>query len=236
MEQVPMTGLPTLVFFAGPKGSGKDTAAKRLFATHPTWRHMNFADPIKRALAEFYGFTDHELHDPKGKEEPFSEMPNIIPRVEMVELAKWAISRHGGGIFAENWKRRVMAGEAFYKTETFHVAKASPVVVCTDLRRPDEVEVIKEFLGSTQVRIFYVHNPRVEELRRVGRLSGDVAWTDDSESHAEYLREICDHVIPNLGSLQDLYTEVDNIAVPNIPLPLWFTTNNHHNHNHNQQG
>lgn len=44
-----------VVFFNGPRRSGKDTAARFIQTEYPNVRHRKFAGPLKRACAEFFG-------------------------------------------------------------------------------------------------------------------------------------------------------------------------------------
>ena len=50
-----------IIAFAGPPGSGKTTFCRELAFIHG-YRHLNFADALKRAAGELWDLSDAQLH------------------------------------------------------------------------------------------------------------------------------------------------------------------------------
>lgn len=187
-----------IIAFAGPKSAGKDTAARYLFARDSLLRsqmfkHMNFADTLKQALETLFGFTQAELNDPNLKEVEVNRWPYKSPRHLMQNFANLMRTMYDPKIFVIRWLTRVK------------LLGTEGCIVVTDLRHPEELEALQE-LGA---KIFYIHNPVVEEARRIGRESGDPLWSDSSEEFADLVRKHADEIIENDGvNLTALYDNV----------------------------
>lgn len=187
-----------IVAFCGPKGSGKDTAAKYLLArssiiSPSLFMQVNFADTVKAICGLMFGFSQADLYDAVLKEVVYKEWPYRTPRELMQNVANTARNLYGSDIWVRAWERKV------------RMVKSGCIVV-TDLRFPDEeLPKLREFGG----KIFYVDNPRIEAERERGIATGDPLWVNISESWATVLRNEADAIIPNDGcDLAKLHMEV----------------------------
>lgn len=195
-----------IVAFAGPKGSGKDTAAKYLLARNSLLKanlfgQQNFADPMKLACSLCFGLTQAEMYDPPLKEVMLDRWPYKCPRDLMQSFANLMRTMYAPDIWVKAWERRVRL--------------VNPgCIVVTDLRFQEEYDVLKA-LGA---KIVYVHNPRVEAIRAEGILNNDPLWCDSSEALAPFLRKVADAELQNDGaSLDILHTQVHEVMLTVLP-------------------
>lgn len=188
-----------IIAFAGPKGCGKDTAAKYLLARNSLLKstmfiQLNFADTLKLSTELLFGFSQAELNDPSLKEIPVDRWPHKTPREMLQNFANLLRTMYALDIFVRAWGRRVKM-----------LGKTSNCVLVTDLRHVEELDELR-LLGA---KIIYVNNPLVEEIRTTARAAGDPLWSDSSEALAEFLKEGADYIIQNEGSdFQTLWGEV----------------------------
>lgn len=202
-----------VIAFCGPKGCGKDTAAKRLFVRGPNFVHVNFAGPMKSGVQAMFGFSTSELEDPNKKESELTRWPYLIPRAVMQDIANYVRDKYGPDFWAMRWLGYI--GDLARK----HPNQEKLVVVCTDLRFPaEELSAILSVNGH----IAYVDNDKVEMARYRGLEAKDPLWCNASEAHAETLRthtihNMDGHFIRNNGTLDELYQEVDKA----FPFETW---------------
>lgn len=185
-----------IIAFAGPKGCGKDTAARHLLARNSIlaaslFQQVNFADPLKAACGMIFGFTQAEMYDPVLKEVVVDRFPYKSPREVLQNVAKLFRTMYDPAIWVYAWERKV-------KQLTV------PAILVTDLRHVEELETLKA-MGAT---IYYVMKPDVEEARKRGIHKGDPLWTDPSEAYADVLKAEANAVIQNDGTLDQLYSNV----------------------------
>lgn len=176
-----------LIAFAGPKGSGKDTAARTLLQRNTTvkadiFAHCNFADPLKMTCALLFGLTNAEMYDSILKEKVLDRWPHQAPRNLMTNVARTMRAMYGGDIFARAWDRKIRNVQA-------------GCIVVTDLRHEEEYAKLREY-GA---RIYYVDNPDIETKRLEGIASGNPMWCDPSEAFTPFLKHAADAIIPNDG-------------------------------------
>lgn len=186
-----------IIAFAGPKTCGKDTAAKYLLSRNSLFRHdmfvnVNFADPLKQICMKLFGLSHNECYNPILKEVVLTRWPFKSPRELLQSLAHLMRTMYAQDIWVKAWER------------TIPTLRAECIII-TDLRHPEELEKLRELGG----KLFYVHNPKIEEERLIGRQAGDPRWSDISEAYAEVLRQEADQVIENDGhNLTSLYQNV----------------------------
>jgi hypothetical protein len=173
-----------IVAFTGKKGHGKDTAAQCLML-QGSFRHKNFAEPVKIVCHTMYGLQPEEMHDPILKEKTLERWPHKTPRHLMQEVAQFARDKYPE-IWVVNWIRRVDAP-----------LKEGLDIVCTDLRYLNEEEVVRE-LGGLIIKIVrpVVQDNEFSQHKSETELDGirpDYTFINDrtpAELHADVLRVV----------------------------------------------
>lgn len=189
MKLIALTGLPR---------TGKDTFANRLASNHGYVR-MAFADPLKAAAAVLLNRPLGECHGLNGY-----DRESIMP--EWGFSMRWFLQRFGtecmrNQIDPDFWIKRMAleldkqkgrsSGEPFVGIEPPEELK----VVITDCRFENEAKMIRERGGM------------IVEIRRKGvNRKGDHV-SDDGVTLTND-----DLVVPNHGSLAELYSLIDNLA------------------------
>lgn len=115
-----------VIGLCGSKGSGKSTIASYLKAHHNA-TIIKFADPLKDMMRAF-GLTSDQIDGPL-KEEPCELLGGKTPRHAMQTLGtEWGRDLIAEDVWVDAWMSKVKATEG--------------VVVCDDVRFPNEVKAI----------------------------------------------------------------------------------------------
>lgn len=203
-----------IVALCGPKTCGKDTAGRALFnmnnSTQPAtakggsyfFRHAQMAEGVKNICKEMFGYSQHQLEDGVLKETKTEEWPHLEPRWPMMDIANWLRDKYGGDVHVRRWLRVAQEHEAakLPRTEICHVM--------TDLRFPEEVEMLKEHGGL----ILYIHRPEAEAALAVAQGRGDAMAKNQSEAHYAMLMEEADHIVHNDSTIDRLHAQVQNLT------------------------
>jgi hypothetical protein len=191
-----------IIAFSGPKYCGKDTAAKGLLRLNAGDRRAYFrrapmAEGVKEICKIAFGYTDLETEDPILKETKTTTYPFVEPRWPMMDIANWFRSQYGGEVWAKRWERVTLAQ-----------ADAFGCHVMTDLRFPEELEMLKRLNGM----IVYVDRAEAEAALRAKRSSGNAMALNVSESHYGLIRDSADFVVENNGTIAQLHDEVESLV------------------------
>lgn len=180
-----------IVGIHGPMQSGKDTLGKILVDDFG-FKRVAFADALREALyalnpivpsSEFYYHRLKEIVDEKGWDKAKVEIPEIRRLLQVLG------TEAGRDIHGQNCWTDIVA----HKFEE----EPQQSFVCTDVRFPNEVEIIKDYDGI------------VIRLERTG--------TSPSDSHvSEQFLENCDFVVENNGTLEELKEKIINTVFPKI--------------------
>lgn len=192
-----------VIAFCGPKGCGKDTAAKCLTKINrgerkKIFRQAPMAQGVKNICSDFFGWTPDSMNDMAFKETPIEWWPAgpvLEPRWAMMDIANWLRDKYGGEIHAERWARHCEASSHW------------GAHVVTDMRFPEEVNVFKRY----DFFPIYVEREEAEEALHEKQKAGDGMALNASESHYAVLRDLCERqgiVIPNNGEIYNLHNEV----------------------------
>lgn len=128
-----------LLAFTGRAGSGKDTAAKVLIEKYG-FVQVAFASPLKDAAKILFCLSDHQLHDPDGKETVdarWGQSPRQMLQILGTDLIRSAYP----DIFVRNARIRIQ-----------ELLDAGRSVVVTDVRFANESQLVKD-LGGTVVKV-----------------------------------------------------------------------------------
>ena len=199
----------------GQARAGKDTLADYLVRKYGFVR-IAFADPIKRALRDWYGFSESQLWG-DDKEKPDFRYPipgkgHLTARVAAQVLGTEA----GRLIWADTWSRLglehaglVLAGKYDYDRSRGLVErgwwsrfKKKPTgVVFSDVRFLNEVHGIRAAPNGFVVRV----------KRKTAKGSVGLSGHQSEEEQKTIPDHSLDHVIENNGTLQEFYLEVDKM-------------------------
>lgn len=176
------TKYPDIVAFAGPKGSGKDTAAKVLEGH----KHVKFAGALKSmiaALLKYAGCPADKIDywiEGKGKEESCPYLNGQSPRHAMQTLGT-------------EWGRKCMNENFWVQITEKHIRNEGlQKVVITDMRFPNERSMV-EAIGGVTVKIRpanFSMNDAHESERHVLTMSTDIDVFNDFKGVEEFQNTI----------------------------------------------
>ena len=134
-----------IIGLSGKKRSGKDTVADFLVDQY-AFTKMPFAEPIKVSASLIFGFTDEQLYG--GLKEKEDDFWGFTPR--------WAMQMVGTDLFRDQ-----IDPDVWVKSMQRRIARSSRRrIVISDVRFPNEAQVIKE-MGGYVARI---RRPSVEPV------------------------------------------------------------------------
>lgn len=210
-----------LIGLGGVKGSGKDTAAFFLVDKYGFKRYA-FADNLKLMCIEVFGLSPEQVFDPALKEVAFSApfpfapehglaIINYVAKVNGIygddtemamytAVSKGAVFRNPREVmqFVGTEVCRTVYGPDFHANVVKHALEVNrdAKVVITDMRFPNERDLVKELGGITGL------------VMGRGGNSGDTHASETSLGTASDY----DFVIDNSTSLEDLFAQVDGIV------------------------
>ncbi len=136
----------SVIALCGKKRSGKNTASEALISAYQHKRNcveVSFAEPIKKCVAELFGFTKDQVDGDK-KEIPDPHWENLTPRyilqffgTEMMQYKLQEMLPKTGRHF---WCNRLIK-----KIQTL---PENSLVIITDLRFKHEYEALKSTFGN----------------------------------------------------------------------------------------
>lgn len=170
---------PICIGFSGPPNGGKDEAANYLVQNYG-YHRLSMASPIRELVYKYFKL-DHTLMGNRGYESiPLPELGG-----HTVKVALQLIGTAFTDIYDEVWVNASLSNIDY-------------PIVCSDIRRPCEVQRIHS-LGGVLV---YIHSNR--PLPSDGR-----PMQHESESHHEYLRVHANYHILNTGTLEQYHQELN---------------------------
>ena len=176
----------TLIGLAGRKGSGKDTVGAYLVERYG-YKRESFAEPLKVSAAAALNIPAEWWE--RAKNDPTASV--IFEHgSEMVRLtAREFLQRYG------TEAHRDVFGASFWTDMLIQkIAGDESDIVITDMRFENETRAVKEAGGIT----FLIDRP----------------GTDEGDAHASEVlppEDLIDYVIPNVGSIADLFRAVDAV-------------------------
>ena len=180
----------SLLGIAGPKGSGKDTAAAYLQRYCPNSVTHAFAEPVKRVCQQLYLLSEEQLYDAAAKE-TVDERWNLTPRQMFQRVGTDYVRNQLDPNFWIKHFELWYAEQKQKEPETF--------VLVPDVRFQNEVDLIHRLGG----KVIYVYRPFVHNLD-----------FHESETSSTDLQNI-DYTVNNCGSLERLYEELNIFMISN---------------------
>lgn len=205
-----------IVSFSGFEGSGKDTAAQMMNSLD-NFSSVSFATPLKRAVAEMFGWSESQLLGLTPASRQWRETADpywsevfgrpITPRTVLQEFGTDVVRQHFLDRF---W---IAAAQQT-------IQRCGGHVLVTDARFPNELDMIKS-VGGVCVRIrrgdepwWYNSSLKLNRLHPIVKrfwlaLGPKVSKVHPSER--EWIGYPFDFVVDNNGSLEDLRVKIKSI-------------------------
>ncbi len=211
-----------IIGVSGLIGSGKSTVAARLTENYG-FKKDSFATSLKDACAMMFDWPRHLIEGDTGEsrewreqtDEWWSEKLNILnfsPRLALQIIGTDALRDHfNEGIWFLTLENRVR------KNPNQHV-------VISDVRFPNEIKFIQEH-GGTMIKVNRGQAPVWYETAVLANKGNSIAkeimtktYTDAHFSEWAWAGAKFDFEINNVGSIDNLYTDIDNIIKTIMPL------------------
>lgn len=190
----------SIIGVTGVAGSGKDAIAHILVSEHG-WTRIALADPMKRAVADWFGFTDDQLHGPSARRNEVDERWGITPRHTLQQLG----TEYGRAMHEDLWVRyavdcakRVLDDE---RGLTVYEARRGVLRVPVERERCPGV-VIPDVRFENEAAAIRATGGRVWRVVRSGAGLAGLAAQHVSETEQSAIE--ADYNIINDGSLEDL--------------------------------
>lgn len=207
-----------IIGFCGFLGSGKDTAAEFLVNNY-NFERDSFAKSLKDVLSVTFGWDRDWIEGKTPESRAWREeidswwahrlnIPNFTPRFAMQHI--------GTDVFRNHFNN-----EIWVATLENRLRKSNKNYVVSDVRFPNEIEVIKK-LGGKIVRIIRGPDPEWINIAKSANLGNSVAQLKMKEfnihpSEWAWLTNLIDIEIENNLSLENLFSEIKS-QVLNLPV------------------
>ena len=182
--------MPKLIAFNGPPGTGKDTAVditfKYLRKHNFFGKKFSIAEPIKKAVHNFYGIKYRPATIEAIKDKPLEELCYSTLREEYIVFAEMFVkAMHGLNYFGNMAVERMKTIEKKTPVE-------DRIYLVSDAGFDEEIKPIVEYLGEENC-LFY-------KLVRQGK-----DWKNDSRG---YLKDVPLETVLNAGSKASFELEI----------------------------
>lgn len=161
---------------SGPAGAGKDTIGDYLVEQYDWSGKLSFARNLKNMCKKVFNLTEWQVASQEGKQELFKE-PIVFSGGQLGSILYWMSRTHGNYPLQKGASQKVKSlvgtelesarkvlqfvGTDICRTliPTYHIdivfrdAQAEGHWIITDVRFPDEGELIKDRLGGTVIRV-----------------------------------------------------------------------------------
>lgn len=144
-----------IIGITGRKFNGKDTIANFLRDKYG-YHQIAFADPLKETCRILFGFTDEQLFGTL-KETPDADWFNLTPR-QILQYLGTDIMRNQMTPLSPEFEDKFWIKCVENKIKKILNENSNACIVISDVRFPNEVEMIKK-LGGTVIR---VSRPNIE--------------------------------------------------------------------------
>jgi hypothetical protein len=182
----------SVIGIMGLKRSGKDTIANLLIKKYDFVRY-SFADPLKRATKEIFGFTDDQLwgEEKERIDENWGISAREVLQILGTEILQYDIHKHTNNLKHIGRNIWVHRFNIWYREEI----KKNPnlMVVIPDVRFQHEVDIIKSIGGS----MWKVVRPSLNNV-------------DLHPSETEMEKIVPDLTIINDNTIENLYNKIEN--------------------------
>lgn len=212
-----------LIGLVAPKQSGKDTAANYLCTAYGFSKY-NFADPLKNAIGNIFGFSYEQLH---GKEKEIVDpFWGVTPRELFQKIGTELFQYHlpnevdefknfGRNFWVKCFEKWYLSKKNDYESVKMHWASGAFENMIRDL--PSNIfDTTKPNFRVVVSDVRFLHEAK--KIKEMGgiliKIERDYQKNDYSvhSSETELDEIICDYTIKNDGFMVDMYEQFDKIV------------------------
>ena len=211
-----------IIGITGRKGSGKDVIGNYFHERYGGIK-IAFADALKKACKEIFGFTNEQVYgNDKEKEDPFWHItPRTILQCVGTELFREKLGELVPSIGESVWIQCVKR-----KIENL-VKEGKYLIVITDVRFQNEIDMIHS-LGGKIIRVSRIQYPKnlpqfifnnLEEFKKTKSVEEikDLIQKDQLSSHTSEINidkfSTIDFELENNSSFEELHKRIDDIKI-----------------------
>jgi len=209
-----------IIGIVGSMGAGKDTIADYLTTIH-NFRRESFASSLKDSVSAIFGW-DRTLLDGRTKTaRDWREQPDNwwATRLSIPQLTpRWVLQN-----FATDLCRNHFHQDIWIASLEHRLSKSEDNIVITDCRFPNEFDSIKR-MGGKIIRVSRGPAPAWHSHVSAA-LSGDSTSKSILNQYGVHESEwawyglVCDVIIENNGTIDDLYTNLNMFINPELDPP-----------------
>jgi hypothetical protein len=199
---------PTIIGIVGLIGSGKDTIADYLVNIHQ-FRRDSFAASLKDAAAAVFGWDRTMLEGRTRSSREWREqvdtwwaqrlgMPHLTPR--------WVLQHWGTEVLRQGFHTDIWVASLEAK-----LRRTADDVVISDCRFPNEIRAIRAAGGSV-IRVIRGAAPEWWNTAAVNPDLMPQVYPDVHASEWSWAAANFDRVIPNHGTLDELYSGINDLV------------------------
>lgn len=188
-----------IIGLVGSKKSGKSTIAEYLVSNHG-FHEISFADPLKKLVVELFDLTPEQVHT-QNKKESVDPQLQVTPR-QLLQTV-------GTDLFRVTLKRvlptlsipydSIWIAKAYNKILKIILEDPNAKIVISDVRFRNESDMVRD-LGGFLIRVTR------------NNISECFSNIDNHSSETEMLSIATNGSIHNNGTLEDLYTTLDQFT------------------------
>ncbi len=214
-----------VIAFSGKKDSGKDTGANHLAAHYLSTynprikpRVLRMADPLKKFCSQWFGFPLHKLNGTNEQKDELSthrweDLPGGL--TAKVDTGGVTLTRKPPGPMTYREVLQVWGADMLRAVDpevhcrrwaqeaTMSEAAGCPLLFVTDVRFPNEIEMLLDFDADVHI-VRLTRHPHPDDDHATETSLDDFDWTcdkkirvlDNSETVAHYKRDLVDWARP----------------------------------------
>jgi hypothetical protein len=191
-----------LIGVVGLIGSGKDTVAERLAQKH-NFRKDSFAKSLKDAVSSMFNWDREMLEGKTDESRAWREKPDVFwsKRFGKDVTPRWVLQHFGTEVMRQGMH------DAIWIDSCLARYKGEPTVI-SDTRFENEIKTIRESGG----KIILVKRGQDPDWF-TSYVEGNIIPKNIHSSEYAWAKSDFDYVIKNDGTLEELYTKIDELIV-----------------------
>jgi hypothetical protein len=199
-----------LIGLCGLAGSGKDSIAQHCIQTHG-FVQLSFADVLKDVLSILFDWDRSRLDGLTPEDRAWREQPDEwwTTKCGFVVTPRRMMQMWGTDICRKHFDQKIWIHCLHRRYEKIIKTKPDSRVIVSDCRFEDECKMISE-CGGTLLRVEREY-PDWYEMAKKHPEKMELQFPDVHVSEWGIVSHPCDYTIMNNGTLQQLYSIVDQI-------------------------